>query len=221
MKKIIISFALIYILAIQPSYQIDFKTAQLTTGPYGGSSGKCFNSFNMDETGFNKLPNEVTVNLESGGIKAISFAYYTQGDPIIKTAGTISGGATDTKTIFNIVKAEVCTGKRSGSTVIIGVKFTDANGAIRDFHGDTSSVSDLSCTDATPATPGYYLQYLSAKSGTYINQLKLHWISNFAQEKDCVDDLECKQDVEFCLVDCCWSKFESQAGEWETSVFCA
>lgn len=222
MKRLFLSVALLCLLALQIScQQVKFKPQKQVTGPYGVASGTAFN-FGMDTNSFNTLPNQMILSHGANGINSISFIYAQMIGLITKTAGTQSGAVTETTLGSKIVGAQVCTGTRSGATVIIGLKFTYENGVTNYFHGNNNQVTSLRCVDATPKTAGYYLQSLSGRYGANINQIKFYWVSDFSQEEACFNDPTCNQAVNYCPSDdCCYSKSKGADGQWEGSVACA
>ena len=176
----------------------------------------------MGSDSFNLLPSRIIVSPGASGINSLSFAYMQQIGESVKIGGKQSDAITETQMV-RIVKAEVCTGTRSRSIVIIGLKFPSQSGMVNYFHGDTSQVTNLKCVDATPKTAGYYLQSLSGRYGTYINQLSFNWVSNFEQERTCFNDAKCKRALNFCPSDyCCYhQKSQGTDGQWVNSVMYA
>lgn len=219
MKILLLQIALIYAFALQISYQqTTFKPAKQTTGPFGVASGT---AFNMGTDSFNLLPSRVIASIGTSGINSLSFAYMQQIGESVKTGGKQGVAITEAQ-MGKIVKAEVCTGIKSGATVIIGLKFNNENGNVNYFHGDTTQVTSFKCVDATPKTAGYYLQSLSGRYGTYINQLSFNWVSNFEQERACFNNANCKTALNFCPSDyCCYQKSKTPDGQWVNSVMCA
>lgn len=212
---------LVCALAIQLSHQQRaFKPQKQTTGPFGTASGTAFN-FNMDSDSLNTLPSTMTISHGAAGINSISFTYQHMIGQTVAVGGRVSGGITETE-LGRIVGAQVCTGRRSGSTVIIGLKFTYENGITNYFHGNLSQVSGLRCVNAAPTTQGYYLQSLSGRYGTTINQLQFYWVSNFAQEEACRNNPNCNRAFNYCPSGgCCYQREQDPDGTWSDLVACA
>jgi hypothetical protein len=214
------SLALVYVIAIQQAFP--FNPVTQTTGPFGVTkTSPNDTSFDFSWTANKELPSSMVINQGSGGLLSISFTYpQIFAADIIATAGEPQSAAIiETNLPSNIVGATVCTGKVSGGTsVIAGVKFVYENGMSNYFHGGSIRASSVQCVDATPTTPGYYLQSLSGSHDIYLKQLSFYWVSK--DMRACYNDRTCEQWVDFCEANCCYTKyFDGQS--WQTQYDCA
>jgi len=209
-----------------------FKPQTQKKGPYGGSQGT---SFTFEQFDFAQYLATLTVTADNNGLTSLQASYESDLQWLITDllpeairptyssdlVGTKVGTTSEWKRSDGgyIVKASVCTGTVGGTTVVTALRFVTDQGETTTFG--SYGRSNTKCTSATPSASGYYLSYLSGRAGSRINQLTLHWKSDFSQERACIFDAKCLVPTDLCYIEggqsCCLKKV---AGEAVGSISC-